>query len=116
MRGDACILNQDELCFGPITQSVPNLNWTKDKGACIGEYGSSDTPAELEVKKLVDLIINKLKNPLSEKLIGKIAEFMILFLRLSNLGFLYSPHDPLMRLSTKRDDLPTKKIKINENK
>ncbi len=113
MRGDSCILNQDELCFGPITQSIPDLKWTKKMGACFGEHGWTDKPAEPEANKLLNLIINKLQTPLSEKLIAKIIEFIILFLRLSNLGYLYSPDDPLMRLSTKREELPTKKIEID---
>ncbi|MFX0133119.1 MAG: hypothetical protein ACFFDN_05695, partial [Candidatus Hodarchaeota archaeon] len=112
MRGDNCILNQTKLCFGPITQAIPDLKWTKDNGICLGEYGSTDKPAEPEVDKLVDLTIFKLKKPLREKQISQFNKFMILFLRLSNLGYLYSPHDPIMRISTKREGLPTKKIII----
>ncbi len=116
MRGDSCILNQDILCFGPISQAVPNLKWKKDKGACLGEYGYTDVPSEPEVHKLMDLLISKVQDPLTEKQISQFNKFIILFLRLSNLGYLYSPHDPIMRISTKREGLPSKKIKIkNKN-
>lgn len=113
MRGESCILNQEKLCFGPITQSVPDLTWTTDKGQCLGEYGSTDEPATPEADKLLDLIINKLKSPLKEKQISQINEFIILFLRLSNLGYLYTPNDPILRMSTKREGLPIKTITVD---
>jgi len=112
MRGNNCLLNQDTLCFGSITQSIPDLKWTKTMGQCLGDYGFTDKIADPEVKKLTNLVIKKLKNPLKEVEIKHINEFLILFMRLSNLGYLYSPHDPIQVLSTKRDELQRKKIEI----
>ncbi|MHA1383809.1 MAG: hypothetical protein ACTSR3_08660, partial [Candidatus Helarchaeota archaeon] len=112
MRGDACLLNQNKLCFGSITQAIPDLKWTKQMGVCLGDYGYTDKPADPEAKKLTNLIIEKLRNPLTEKELKHINEFLILFLRLSNLGYLYTPLDPIQVMSTKRDELQKKKIEI----
>ncbi|MHA1785950.1 MAG: hypothetical protein ACTSVY_07025 [Candidatus Helarchaeota archaeon] len=98
LKGSKCLLNEGKLCFGPITGSGIDEKYTAKGLPSLGTGGPTQNVSDKEATLLTNMLIEK--ENLTETEINNVVEFLILFLKLPNFSYIYTPNDPLQRLYT----------------
>jgi F420-non-reducing hydrogenase small subunit len=105
IKGKGCLLDNGVLCFGGICAG-PGAKFTPTAAKpLLGDYGPSKGISKAEADKLLALLIKKEFN---EDEVKKINEFLLLYSRLPNFGFMDLTMDFIARLGTSPDAFPIK--------
>ncbi|MFX1455266.1 MAG: hypothetical protein ACFFDB_07800 [Promethearchaeota archaeon] len=106
-----CFLDQEKLCFGPITASGCELMCPHDSNICYGCYEYTINPGE-KTETLKKLLYN-FEN-LDDEIRRVLQRFLISYLGLSNITNFYDRSDLLQRLAYEPESFEQKERKTSE--
>ena len=105
LKSKGCLLDSGALCFGGICAG-PGAKFTPTAmKPVLGEYGPSKAISKAEADKLLSLVGSK---ELSEEDVKRINEFLLLYYRLPNFGFVDLSMDFVSKLGLNSNPFPIK--------
>lgn len=112
LRGDACLLNHGELCFGPVAGAAEGMTMPRPGRPSLGEWGLSPNPAMPEAVKLFQAVAAA--ETLDQDTVDDIAKFVLLAAQVPTLGSLTATADPLRALAVNPDAFTVKDVQVPE--
>ncbi|MHA1732586.1 MAG: hypothetical protein ACTSU5_11635 [Promethearchaeota archaeon] len=112
LRGDDCLLNKGELCFGPVAGAKDGMKTPVPGRPSLGEYGLSPKPAMPEAVKLFQAVAAA--ESLDQDTVDDITEFILLAAQVPTIGSLRATADPLRGLATNPEAFSVKDIQVPE--
>ncbi len=105
IKSKGCLLDSEALCFGGICAGPGSKFTPTTSKPILGDYGPSKAISKVEADKLLTLLGNK---ELNEDDVKKINEFLLLYTRLPNFGFVDLTMDFISKLGTNTTPFPIK--------
>ncbi len=107
LYNEGCLLNKEELCFGPITAAGCELMCPEDGNPCVGCFKATSKVGD-KATVLMDKLISITEIDTSSGL--DIQKFLELYLGVSNFEFMYFKGDLLQRLAKQPETFSEKVI------
>ncbi|QEE18116.1 hypothetical protein DSAG12_03954 [Promethearchaeum syntrophicum] len=108
---ETCLLDQDRLCYGPITASAVPLGRIESGYPVLGEFGLTKKVHNINAEKLFKKITAQ---PLSRKEVQQTVETLLMTLNTVPLGYLVGKADPIRAVKLDPDNLRTKLVNEKE--
>lgn len=105
-----CFLNEERLCYGPITAAGCDLMCPNDGDVCYGCFKSTNNPGE-KVKQLQGIINNI--QILSPEQAANLQHFLDLYLGVSNITNFYFRGDLIQRLAYEPESYKLKEVQTD---
>ena len=108
---ETCLLDENKLCYGPITASAIPLGKIESGYPVLGEFGLTKNVHNENAEKLFKKITSQ---PLSRDEVQQTVETLLMTLNTVPLGFLVGKADPIRAVKLDPDNLTTKIVNDRE--